>query len=372
MASSAAAPVNARYVLRGLERRLFPLLHRVRKRSSIVDLFVEKSGRGVGGPFTVRGQLVRELQTRGYTFTSSWYQPTRSALVLNYADHRKIAQLRRAGTRIVLRLDGLYYEEWAGPGAEQRNDPIRVLYRELADAVIFQSEFCRRQAQIFLGGEPTGSFQTIVNGADRSVFFPDTERRVESGEFQLLTAGNIRSPDMLLPLVEALRQLREEGERIRLQVVGPVGEERCRRAAEEAEGVELLGPRDLTEVAELHRQAHAFVFSMMNPACPNAVVEAIASGLPVIGYRTGSMPELCFFGEELLALTPDRFVHRIEDFDAGALAMCIRDCRANYARYRERALRHCSVWDLQERVDQYEKMLFPEKMETVKARGLSA
>jgi glycosyltransferase involved in cell wall biosynthesis len=326
----------------------------------------------VGGPFTVRGQLLQALRARGYSSTDSWYQPARSALVLNYADHRKLAHLRRTGTRIVLRLDGLYYEEWAGPGAEQSNDPIRVLYREIADAVIFQSEFCREQATTFLGGEPTGPSRTVVNGADRSVFFPATDSRAGGEDFRLLTAGNLRSPDLLLPQIEAVRRLRRQGMRIRLRVVGPVGDEPSRRAAEETEGVELLGPRSLTDVAELHREADAFVFSMMNPACPNAVVEAIASGLPVIGYQTGSMPELCFFSKELLAATPDRFLHCPEDLDPAALARCIQDCRENYPHFRERALLHSGVWDLQERVDQYEEMLFPESDGKVRNRGVSA
>jgi glycosyltransferase involved in cell wall biosynthesis len=59
------------------------------------------------------------------------------------------------------------------------------------------------------------------------------------------------------------------------------------------ENVILLGPRRQPEVAELLRDGDYFVFPSQFDACSNVVVEALASGLPVIYHNSGGTPELC-------------------------------------------------------------------------------
>ncbi len=42
----------------------------------------------------------------------------------------------------------------------------------------------------------------------------------------------------------------------------------------------------------LDRSAHLLFASDLHPACPNAVIEALACGLPVVAFDTGALREL--------------------------------------------------------------------------------
>ena len=51
----------------------------------------------------------------------------------------------------------------------------------------------------------------------------------------------------------------------------------------------LVAPQ---EIPQIDRSAHLLFSADLNPACPNSVIEALACGLPVATFDTGSLPEL--------------------------------------------------------------------------------
>ena len=101
-------------------------------------------------------------------------------------------------------------------------------------------------------------------------------------------------------------------------------------------------PQDMQGVARLLRQAHIYIFSDGNPPCPNAVLEAVASGLPVVAFDSGSMAELLPFGTELLAPVSGDLIQRNSDFSADALAEKILLAVENYSQFRATALAHAN------------------------------
>jgi len=77
-----------------------------------------------------------------------------------------------------------------------------------------------------------------------------------------------------------------------LWVAGDVPE--ALRAHSEAisPAIHWLGVVNHTEIPAIDRSAHLFFSGDLNASCPNAVLEALACGLPVISYDTGAMKEL--------------------------------------------------------------------------------
>jgi glycosyltransferase involved in cell wall biosynthesis len=112
-------------------------------------------------------------------------------------------------------------------------------------------------------------------------------------------------------LLEAMRLVREQRPRARLLVVGEVAFweksfatelRRQAQAADVASATVWAGFR--TDVAELLRLCDVFVLPSVNEPFGRALVEAMATGKPVIGTRSGGVPEVVKEGESGLLVEP--------------------------------------------------------------------
>ncbi len=83
---------------------------------------------------------------------------------------------RWRGTPIVVNQSGVAYPGWAGDDTERINRQFRRALLA-ADHVLYQSEFCRRSANEFLG-EPSGSSEVLYNAVDVDHFTPEVPRPV--------------------------------------------------------------------------------------------------------------------------------------------------------------------------------------------------
>src|SRR5438132_115532 len=81
-----------------------------------------------------------------------------------------LALARRRDVPVVLNQSGVAYPGWAGDQTERINEAFR---RPLlaADHVLYQSEFCKRSADEFLG-EPNGTWEVLYNAVDVEQFRP--------------------------------------------------------------------------------------------------------------------------------------------------------------------------------------------------------
>ncbi len=131
-----------------------------------------------------------------------------------------------------------------------------------------------------------------------------------TGEIGLLAVGRLeqeKNPLLLLEALNRLESLRPRRYRLTWVGRGPLEEEFARRAAEAglAARVELLGyvpfgPRLL----ELYRAAHVFAHVSLTEGLPQVLVEALASGTPVVGTDVGSVGDLLERGRAGLLVPP--------------------------------------------------------------------
>jgi glycosyltransferase involved in cell wall biosynthesis len=118
-----------------------------------------------------------------------------------------------------------------------------------------------------------------------------------------------------------------------------VGDGPARKRLEQAcpDGI-FAGSRTGVDLAEHYASGDLFLFPSLTETFGNVVLEAMASGLPVLAYRDAAAAELIQNGRDGRIVTPGRTV----DFIATAieLAHSREQCRRIGRNARDRALRH--------------------------------
>jgi len=203
-------------------------------------------------------------------------------------DARELAAIaRRRGAPIVLNQDGIE----ASPFHPSELRELDVELIRSADHVIFQSRFCRDAVEDAVGGRD-GSWEILHNGVDVDRFSPPAAE--PSGPPTLLLAGNQVQPYRLRLAVQTLRHVVDAIPDARLLVAGMVRfpEDDLIGALGLRAHVEYVGRHSIREAPDVYRRAHVLLHPRVDDPCPNAVLEALASGLPVVHTASGGVPEL--------------------------------------------------------------------------------
>jgi glycosyltransferase involved in cell wall biosynthesis len=197
---------------------------------------------------------------------------------------------RRRRIPLVVNQDGVGYPGWAGDETEKVNRPLQRLLRS-AEHVLYQSEFCKRSADEWVGA-PAGSWEVLYNAVDVDRFTP-AESEPDDGPTLLLAGDQTQAYRLELALA-TLAALVQSHPEARLLVTGRLvvpAEPLVRRFGLEAR-VELLGRYSQDDGPAIFRRAHVLLHTKVNDPCPSVVLEAMASGVPVVYPRSGGVPEL--------------------------------------------------------------------------------
>jgi glycosyltransferase involved in cell wall biosynthesis len=111
-----------------------------------------------------------------------------------------------------------------------------------------------------------------------------------------LYVGRLAEEKGVLSLVAAMAILRRQRSDVKLYVVGD-GSERPKAEQLVAENgltddVVFLGSRDHQQVASWIGASDLLCLPSLREGCPNVVLEALASGRPVVGTKVGGVPDL--------------------------------------------------------------------------------
>ncbi|MEI6416307.1 MAG: glycosyltransferase family 4 protein [Verrucomicrobiota bacterium] len=207
-----------------------------------------------------------------------------------------VGQTRARGIPFVWNQNGVGYPAWAGWQSERQNGPMRWL-RERADYIIYQSQFCREAAEKFLGPCSTPG-EILFNPVNLKKFVPLAERP-SLKPLRLLTLGTHSYAERVFSTLECLKILRMNGVEVTLTIAGkylwPQGEAAVHQKIQElglADGVTLLPPFHQEEAIRLYQSHHILLHPKYLDPCPTVVIEALASGCPVVGSASGGLPEL--------------------------------------------------------------------------------
>ncbi|HET7011545.1 MAG TPA: glycosyltransferase family 4 protein, partial [Anaerolineales bacterium] len=237
--------------------------------------------------------------------------------------------------------------------AEINNLLLRAT-RRAADVVVYQSQFVRDWWER-AHGPANGAALVIHNGVPLDVYAPEGPRLSRGPGVRIVVveanlAGGYEIG--LMWAADLARRMRQAIARpLELAVAGRVGGKlRDELAAEPITWLGLIPPED---IPALDRSADVLFASDLHPACPNAVIEALACGLPVVGFETGALREVV--GEEagrVVAYGGDPW--RLDPPDVAGLARAATEVLQQPSAFREAARRRAvEAFDVERMIDAY-------------------
>ncbi len=324
-----------------------------------------------GGVASFRMKFEEGLRKRGIDVTYDPRQATDALLVLGGTRYLlPLWKAKRRGVRLVQRLDGVNWVQrarWSGLTytlrAEYGNALLAFIRKRLAERVIYQSRFVRGWWEDWYGAADAPG-RVIWNGVDLETYAPVGQNSILSHPpYRLLVvegslAGGL---DTGLRAAVQLAEMLSASAPVELLVAGKVDERLVSRLAEGRRfTLRILGLLPREDIPDLMRSAHLLFSAEINPPCPNSVIEALACGLPVIGFETGSLRELV--GEQAGRLVPyGANEWKLAPPDVSALAGAAREVLAEQAKFRAAArARAESVFGLEKMVEAYLEVLLGE------------
>jgi glycosyltransferase involved in cell wall biosynthesis len=233
-----------------------------------------------GGSNQFLTALREELRSRGlHVSDGAVGRKTRACLLHSYlVDAEDVRARLHDGLRIVHRVDGpIAMYRGADDGSDEK---IVEINHEFAQATIFQSRWsleAHRAAGIELR-DPV----VIPNAVDPRIFFAPPPTSL-GARIRLIATSWSDNPNKG---GETLRWLARtlDPDRYTLTFVG--------RMQTDLAPARVVPPLDSEGVAALLREHDVYLAPSRNDPCSNALVEALACGLPVLYLRSGGHPEL--------------------------------------------------------------------------------
>ena len=176
----------------------------------------------------------------------------------------------------------------------------------------------------------TTSTHVIYNGVDADFWRADPGRASEGKE--IISVGATREEKGHDVLIRAFREVADRRPKARLKIVGDGSyREMCEKLIDDLDlrsSVKITGWVNRPDIRELLASANVFAFPSRQEAFGMALLEAMASGLPVVATNTGGIPEVTK-GTEARLIEPDN-----QEQLADALLKALED-----RKWRERAAR---------------------------------
>lgn len=283
-----------------------------------------------------------------------------------------LGRLRRRGIRIVQRLDGVNWVhrvKWSGVRYTVRatygNAMLSLIRNRFADRVIYQSEFIRRWWQDWYG-VANAPATVIHNGIDLHAYTQNGDHDRPTDRYRILLLEGSLARGLNSGLFHAVEIAKKLSSKYPLEVVvaGTVDEatqNKINSVLSVSSGanfpIKFLGTVPRSEIPKLARSSHLMFCAEVNPPCPNSVIEALACGLPVIGFDTGSLKELV--GEDAGVIVPyGADPWKLETPDIATLASSAERVLENQDPFRAAARRRAEEkFGLDAMVESYLKVL---------------
>jgi glycosyltransferase involved in cell wall biosynthesis len=311
-----------------VERELGTGFDLVRSRTGRADLalFHQFAPPPTGGGHQFLRALLGELERRGLTVELNRISRGTNVCLFNSFnfDFRRLRRFARSDVRFVHRVDGpIGTYRGFDDGTDAR---IAEINRALAAATIVQSRYSL-DAHRALGIELTDP-QLVANSVDPSIFHPPAEHEPLAGRrVRVIATSWSDNPNKGADVVAWL-DANLDHDRYELTFAG--------QTSETFRHVRALGAIPSDAVADALRRSDVYLAPSRNDPCSNALLEALACGVPAIFRASGGHPELVgegglpFESPEEVPATLDRLVAELDERRAAIRVPQLADVADRY------------------------------------------
>jgi glycosyltransferase involved in cell wall biosynthesis len=323
-----AAVVHARSLLDRVGARLRTERDLRSSRSDRADVavFHEYAPPPSGGGHQFVRALVGELARRGLEVEQNRISGGTSRCLFNSFnfDLPRLRRFARDDVRMVHRIDGpIGVYRGFDDGTDHR---IVAMNAELAHATVLQSRFSL-DAHVRLGIALVDPV-VITNAPDPAIFHPPASReRRDDHPLRIVATSWSDNPRKGADVLRVLGATADPA-RFELTFVG--------RAPEGLEGWKLVAPLASNELAEVLRGQDCYVAPSLADPCSNALLEALACGLPALYRRSGGHPELVgdggvgFDGPDDVGIALEQLVDDVDGRRAAIVVPSLADVADRY------------------------------------------
>lgn len=327
-----------------------------------MKIFIPFQLKSVGGPSSFVLKFQAGMQARGHEVFFE-YRPDYDILFLIVqAPFKYLFDAKKKKKPIVQRLDGVWYYSVVGWKFPLYNLKAILIRHFFSDFSVYQSEYSKYCVGRFLGKKSPDPSAIIYNGIDLERFNPagpKIEGLRDNKEQELFfTVSDFRREDQILPIFQALARYRKAyGTNFKFLIAGVFSGKIAHipKKYQHFKEIVFLGKINNVDLPLYERAADVFLFTHLNPPCPNNIIEALACGLPVCGVADGAMPELITHGESgLLSAARGQAFWKKRSFDpkvfSDNLAYTMTKKRAFAQASRQTAEKNFSLTQM---IDQY-------------------
>jgi len=220
-------------------------------------------------------------------FTNHWQVPRAQILRAIRYNPRVI---------IVQRIDGAAQDYGRYGDADHRQRQVN----QLADLTIFQSNYCRYSTRekfpVIVHNGPV-----INNPVDVDLFNPDGPRLSFPGSVRVACVTWSTNP---FKGADYIYEVARRNPEVSFVLCGQYSD------TPSIPNIHLQGVLSREELAKTLRSCHVLLTFSQNEACPNHVLEALASGLPILYLDSGAMSEV--IGDCGLKVTIETFLSQLK------------------------------------------------------------
>ena len=236
------------------------------------------------------------------------------------------------------------------PGAQKRfkyiykviSPILRKIWGE-ADALIANSVGLKKRAQRF---ENRYEIQVIENGVDDQFFCPSDIKK-EDSTLKILFVSRLIEGKGLQFIIPNIRDINDEvvkkGKKgIKLLIVGDGPYRQTLETLTKENGADCIvsfeGRKNKDEVGEYYRSADLFILPSLSEGMPNVVLEAMASGLPIVMTPCEGSKEL---------IDGNGIISKHDGFGEALIKMCTSDDqRTRMGQNSRKLVQECFRWEL--------------------------